>query len=428
MMTEQRTRVTRLPMGLTVASAPMAGRASVSVGLWVGVGARHETARDNGVCHFIEHMLFKGTRRRSAEAISQAVEGVGGYLNAFTGEEGTCFYARARHDQLELLLDVLSDMLLHSRFTPEEVERERGVIQEEIAMYLDQPQQHVQELLNGLMWPEQPMGRPLTGTVDSVNRLKREDLMAFHRAHFRSGATFLVAAGAVHHERLVALASRLLRGLPQGPRSSAAPVQEGQTRPAITLCTKNTEQTQIVLGLRALSRHDPRRYALRLLNTLLGENMSSRLFQIVREDHGLAYSIYSSHNLYADTGLFTISAGLDADNVTKVLRLVLGELARLRRRAPGKREFGRARDYVLGQLDLGLENTENRMQWVGEQLLGDGRVVAETTLKRRLSAVTPREVAVLARELFRPERANLALVSPLKSAVGLRRELVRGFD
>lgn len=417
------TKISRLPCGLTVASAPMPNRASVSLGFWVAAGGRHEPAAKSGVCHFIEHMLFKGTHRRSASQISQTVEGVGGYLNAFTGEEGTCFYARARHDQLELLLDVLSDMLLHSRFASRDLERERSVIKEEIAMYLDQPQQHVQELLNASIWPDHPLGRPLTGTPESVQALHRRDLLRFQQEHFTGGAAFLVAAGHIQHARFVRLAARYLRSLSPGPRQTFAPAADRQSAPRVTLQTKPVEQTQLALGFRTCSRHDPQRFALRLANTLLGENMSSRLFQVLREDRGLAYNIYSSLSHYADTGLFAISAGLDTDTVPTALSLILKELDRLRTRPPRQAEFQRARDYVLGQLDLGLENTENRMQWVGEQLVGYGRTVTQESVRRRLTAVTPAQVTTVARHFFRPERLSLAVVGPMKSAAPLRRLL-----
>jgi predicted Zn-dependent peptidase len=299
------------------------------------------------------------------------------------------------------------------------------VIQEEIAMYLDQPHQHVQELLNGLVWPDQPLGRPLTGTEKSVQGLRRLDLLEFHRNHFTGNACFLVAAGNVRHQHLVRLASRYLSALPVGPRRAFPLAQELQSSPRVTLETKDVEQTQLALGFRTCSRHDPRRYPLRLANALLGENMSSRLFQELRETHGLAYSIYSSLSHFADTGVFAISAGLDTAALPTALSLTLNELDRLRRRQPGRAEFARARDYVLGQLEIGLENTENRMQWVGEQLLGYDRVLTETGVKRRLAAVTPAQLTRVARDFFRPDQLSLALVGPLESVIPLQRKLNR---
>jgi predicted Zn-dependent peptidase len=422
-MAMKRYSVSRLPSGLTVATATMPDRASVSLGLWIGVGGRHEGTAEGGACHFIEHMLFKGTRRRSARELSQAVEGVGGYLNAFTGEENTCFYARARHDHRDQLLDVLSDMLLNSQFAPEEVDRERSVIQEEIAMYQDQPQQQVQELLHAVLWPDQPLGRPLTGTAESVARLGRPQLLQFKRALYTAETTFLVGAGRLRHDQLVRSAARWFRTYKPGLSRSVAPVREEQTRPVVRLHTKAVEQTQLALGIRTCSRHDPRRYALRLLSTLLGENMSSRLFQVLREEHGLAYSVYSSCSHYSDTGTLVISAGLDTENLRRALIMIVRELRRLASRAPGRAEFGRARDYVLGQMDLGLENSENQMNWVGEQLVSYGRVLSPAAVRRRLATVSPAELTAVARDFFRPDRFNLALVSPLKRATSLGRLL-----
>jgi predicted Zn-dependent peptidase len=416
-------RVTRLPNGLTVATASMPHMASVSLGLWVGVGSRCEPAPLNGVCHFIEHMLFKGTKKRSAKEISQAVEGIGGYLNAFTSEEATCFHSKARADRFDELLDVLADMFLRSKFDPAELAKEREVIKEEVVMYRDQPQTHVQELLNATVWPGQPLGRPITGTEKTLDAMTRADLVAWLRSNYVTGATLVVAAGNLKHRSVVNAVSRCARFFTAGKRPAFAPATVGQQKPRIHLFTKKTEQTQVALGIRTCSRHDERRYALRLLNVVLGENMSSRLFQVVREDRGLAYSIYSAASLWDDVGDLVISAGLDTDNLPKTLKLVMRELRRLAAAPPGAAELRRARDYAIGQIDLGLESTDNQMNWLGEQLLCYGKVVSPAEIKRRLSAVRAAEICAVARDFFRPERLNLALVSPLKSDKGFARLL-----
>ena len=411
-------QITHLPNGLMIATAEMPHMASVSLGFWVGVGGRYEPAELNGVSHFIEHMLFKGTKRRSAKEISQAVEGIGGYLNAFTGEESTCFYSKARHARFDELLDVLADMFLNSTFDPLEIEKERGVIKEELAMYLDQPQHHVQELLNETLWPNQPLGRPLTGTEKSLDSMTRADLLNFLRTNYVTGATLIAASGNLSHKRAVRSVARLVPRFPTGKRPRFAPSQNSQNRPRLRLFTKRTEQTQLALGLRTCSRHDERRFPLRLLNTILGENMSSRLFQVVREDRGLAYNIYSSLSFFDDTGDLVISAGLDTNNLSKTLELVLRELRRLLEAPPTAAELRRARDYVIGQIDLSLENTESQMMWLGEQLLGYGKIIPAPDIKRRLAQVTAGEIRAVARDFFRPERLNLALVSSRKSESG----------
>ncbi len=408
-------RVTQLENGLTVATAEMPQMLSVSVGLWVGVGSRYEPAPLNGVCHFIEPLLFKGTKKRSAREISEAVEGIGGYLNAFTSEEMTCFHARAGHDRFDELLDVLLDMLLNSRLVPADIAKEREVIKEEIAMSLDEPQHYVQELLNATLWPGQPLGRPITGTDKTLDAMPRSTLLDYLQESYVASNVLIVAAGRVTHRQALRAVARSARRFPNTARPRFTPARNDQQGPRVRLYTKNTEQTQIALGIRTCSRLDERRYALRLLNTILGENMSSRLFQVVREDRGLAYSIYSTPSFFSDTGDLVISAGLDTDNLVKVLRLILRELRRLREAAPSAAELRRARDYVIGQTDLSLESTDSQMNWVGEQLLGFGKVMQPAQVKRRLRVVTPGEVRAVAGDFLRPERFNLALVSPLAS-------------
>ncbi|MEI7730595.1 MAG: pitrilysin family protein [Verrucomicrobiota bacterium] len=417
-------RFTRLENGLTVATAEMPHMTSVSLGIWAGVGSRYEPASLSGVSHFIEHMLFKGTKRRTPLAISQAVEGIGGYLNAFTSEETTCFYSRARHDRFEVLLEVLGDMFLHSRFHPADIQKEREVIKEELAMYLDDPAHHVQELLNATQWPEQPLGRSITGSIQTLNGIRRKELLQFLQTHYVADRTFICAAGRVKHAPVVRAVQARFRGLPRGVPSVFAPAMPRTGGCVIEWHTKDTEQTHLALGVRTCPRHDQRRYALRLLNVILGENMSSRLFQVVREDHGLAYSIQSSVSFFHDAGDLVIGAGLDAENLPKVVRLLAQELRRLKLRAPGVTELRRARDYVLGQIEMSQENTESQMMNLGEQLAGFGKVFPVAEVKRSLTAVTCSQIHAAASEFFHPERYTLALISPLKRIKGLEKLLV----
>jgi predicted Zn-dependent peptidase len=404
---------------LTVVTAEMPHMASVSLGIWVGVGGRYEPASLSGASHFIEHLLFKGTRRRSAKRISQDVEGIGGYLNAFTTEELTCFYSKARHDRFGELLEVLMDMFLNSTFDPVEINKERNVIKEELAMYLDQPQHHVLELLNETLWPDQPLGRSLTGTPETLDAMKRRQLMDFQRRNYVSQCTLVAAAGRLKHEQVVQAVAPFARRFPLGQKPEFIPVRVKQTAPRLRLFTKAAEQTQVALGIRTCSRHDERRFAVRLLNTILGENMSSRLFQALREDRGLVYSVCSSLSFYDDVGALVISAGLDTDNLRGALRLINQELSRLKNSLIGPAELRRARDYLIGQIDLSLESTENQMMWLAEQMLGYGKTVGPDEIKRRLLKVRPSDIRAVAREFLRPEGVSLALVTPLKRDAGL---------
>jgi predicted Zn-dependent peptidase len=420
-------QISRLKNGMTVATAEMPHMASTSLGVWVGVGGRYEPAPVNGVCHFIEHMVFKGTQRRTAREISAAVEGIGGYLNAFTGEESTCFYARASHEQFSHVLEVIMDMFLNSRFAPEDIEKERGVVKEEIAMYLDQPHQHVQELLNETMWPDHPLGRPLTGTPKTLDALTRKALIEYQQGNYNARTTLVTAAGNIGHRELVSAVARYAKHVPEGKRPSFLPADPSQDRPRIKLFTKATAQMQIAMAFRLCSRHDDRRFPLRVLNAVLGDNMSSRLFQSLREDHGLAYSIHSSVHFFEDTGALTISAGLDTDNLSKAMDLIRRELRRCSSTLLTVKELRQARDYLIGQLDLTLENTENHMMWVGDHLLGYGKVHSREDIAKRVSAVTAAQVRAVAREFLIPERLSVAMVSPLKDDRVVARAIERGF-
>jgi len=414
-------QITRLKSGLTVASIDLPHAASVSIGIWVGAGGRFETREISGVAHFIEHLLFKGTNKRTAREISQAVEGLGGYLNAFTSEEQTCFYAKAHHDHFREVLEVLTDMFLNSKFDPQEIQKERNVIKEELAMYLDQPQQYVQEMLNETLWPDHPLGYPLTGTPKTLDRIGREQMLGFMKSNYLAANTLIVAAGKVAHASLVAEIKKIEGRMNCGLKPTALPVRSEQKATRVRHLKKKTEQTQVALGIRTCSRFSELRFPLRLLNTILGENMSSRLFQSVREEHGLAYSVYSSPSFFEDTGVLTVSAGLETARLRKALTLIVKELKLLRTALVSPGELRRARDYVIGQMDLSLENTENQMMWIGEQLLGHGKVFTPDEIKQKLRAVTGGEIRRVAVEFFRPERMNMALISPLEADPTLER-------
>jgi len=417
-------RLTTLSNGLRIATLTMPQTQSVSIGLWVGVGGRYEPARLSGVSHFIEHLLFKGTRRRTAREISEAVESVGGYLNAFTAEETTCFYAKAAHHHLERLADVLCDMYLHPSFAAAELEKERGVIKEEILMYRDQPQQYVHELLTETMFPKHPLGRALTGTVETVGAMSRGDVARYKSSKYLAANTIVAVAGRCYHDDVVDLFESKLgamakaRGMPQFAR-----IENRQSRPRFCVHKKETEQTQVALGVHGYSRHHPDRYALRLLSILLGENMSSRLFQVVREQHGLAYAIQSSTGFFADTGAFVISAGLDNKRLGKALRLTRRELRRIADKPPASVELENARNYALGQLKLSLESSTNQMMWLGEHLLSYGRVAEPSEVERGIKAVTAEDVQRVAADLFRANRWSAAVIGPLDDSREIRSAL-----
>ena len=402
--------LTTLSNGLRVAFIPMPQVESISIGLWIGVGGRHEAARYCGISHFIEHLTFKGTPRRSASAIARAVEGRGGYLDAYTQEELTCFHARIAAEHLSDTLELLADLYRHPRFSESDVRRERQVVAEEIAMYRDQPSHLAEDLLMEGLWARHPLGRPLTGSEATLARLSPAVLRAFHRTHYVPSATVLVLAGAVEPATALPLARRHFgRG---APGSMPAPMSAGRSvaRRPVILRAHTSEQTQLALGFRTFGRRDPRRTALKLASILLGENMSSRLFRRVREQRGWAYSISSSSVLFSDTGFFAVDAGLDGRRTRSGLELIMQELGRLAREAPSRSEWRAARDYAIGQLRLGLESPSSQMNWVGEPLLLSGRFWQPDEVESRLAAVTPEAIRDVMKAILRPERAALVLV------------------
>jgi predicted Zn-dependent peptidase len=406
---------TRLPNGLRVATVEMPNVESVAIGVWVGVGGRYEPKRLSGVSHFIEHLLFKGTKTRSARDISQAIEGRGGHFNAFTQEESTCYYARISAEHLWSALDILSDMYLNPRFAAQDIAKERGVIIEEIMMYKDQPQQLVQEMLGELLWADHALGRPLIGTAANIRRLQRAEILDFKERKYVPENTLVAVAGKVRPEGFVKHVTRQLGAVSRRPTPAFPAVSRTTPQKNVAVLSKDIEQTHIALGLRLFGRHDRRRYALKLMSIILGENMSSRLFQVIREKHGLAYSIHSSVQLCEETGVLDVQAGVDRARIPKAVELMFRELARLRDARVGARELRRAKDYARGQLRIGLESSSNQMMWVGETLTSYKRFIQPCDVIQRLEAVTEDDVQTVARDVIRARRLSVAMVSSGKS-------------
>lgn len=415
-------RLTKLKSGVRVASIEMPHMQSVSVGIWAGIGGRYESKKESGIAHFIEHLLFKGTKKRSAREIIESVEGIGGYLNAFTTEDHTCYYAKAAAPHLPAISRVLVDMYLNSQFAPDEIERERDVIREEIMMYRDQPAQHAQEMLSETMWPDHPLGRPLTGTVETISKFQRNHLMDFMRKRYNGRTTVVTVAGNTTHEEVVALFDPLLEGLKPGqvPRYARHRISSREAK--VSLFKQETEQTHLAMGFFAFGRADERRFALKLLSVILGENMSSRLFQKLREKYGFCYSVQTGMVSLSDAGLINIYAGLDPAKLQKAVRIIFDELERICQRAPGRGELRKAQDYTIGQTLMGLESTTNQMMWMGESILGYNKVLDPLEIEKRILAVTPEEVRGVACHCLAKNRLGMAIVGPVKDA-----ETVRGW-
>ncbi len=414
-------RRTVLPNGVVVLTEPMDHVRTASLGVWIATGSRYEDPAQMGVSHFIEHALFKGTATRSALDIAQAMDAIGGHLNAFTDKEHTCFYLRLLSDHLDAGMAVLADMLLHPAFEPAAMERERQVILEEISMYEDAPDDLVHDLFASTLWPGHPLGWPIAGTHGSVGALGREDLATFLSSRYRPDAALVAAAGRLTHEQVTALVERELGGW--SGRHVPVPAQAPTPRRATAFRNKEIEQVHLCLGVPGLPQAHPDRYAMAVLDTALGSGMSSRLFQEIREDRGLAYSITSYHAAYRDAGSFVVYAGTSPATGREVVRLTLEELVRVRRLGLTSGEITRAKESLKGSLMLDLETPGSRMTKLARSEQYFGRQITLDEIIADVDAVQAEDVRRLAAQMFDLDRLTLVAIGPFEQHPGLQRQL-----
>ncbi|MFI8424395.1 M16 family metallopeptidase [Streptomyces sp. NPDC085460] len=412
-------RRTTLPGGLRIVTETLPSVRSATFGIWAHVGSRDETPALNGATHYLEHLLFKGTAKRSALDISSAIDAVGGEMNAFTAKEYTCYYARVLDTDLPLAIDVVCDMLTGSLILDEDVDAERGVILEEIAMTEDDPGDVVHDLFAQTMFGDTPLGRPVLGTVDTINALSRGQIARFYKKHYDPTHLVVAAAGNVDHATVVRQVRRAFERAGALTRTDAAPIapREGsksiRTAGKVELLGRKTEQAHVVLGMPGLARTDDRRWALGVLNTALGGGMSSRLFQEVREKRGLAYSVYSYTSGFADCGLFGVYAGCRPSQIHDVLRICRDELDKVASEGLTDEEIARAVGQLSGSTVLGLEDTGALMNRIGKSELCWGTQMSVDDMLARIAAVTPDEVREVARDVL-TRRPSLSVIGPLK--------------
>jgi predicted Zn-dependent peptidase len=411
---ERNIRKTVLSNGLTVLTEVMPHLRSVSMGVWIGTGSRDEEAAVNGVSHFVEHMVFKGTTSRSAKQIAREVDTIGGNLDAFTGKEMVCFNIKVLDENVTPALDVLADLVLHPTFTPEELVREQGVILEEIKIDEDNPDYLVHEVFTQNFWKNDPLGRPILGTKKTVSSFNQQIIFDFYASRFTPRNMVFSAAGNLDHDAFVAQVEQQFSSLAASSDNLLPKRPVPVATPHITLKRKKSlEQVQLCLGVPAPPVNHSDRYGIYLLNTMLGGGMSSRLFQTVREDRGLAYSIYSEMNPFRDTGSLCIFAGIAADKTEQVLQLTMQELRRLKENTVSDGELKRAKDQLKGNIVIGLESSGSRMANLARQQMYFGRFFDVDEITREINAVTPEHIQSLAQELFRPEAIALTLLGNL---------------
>jgi len=407
--------ISTLENGVRVVAAPMRERRSVAAGIWVNIGARHEESRLGGVSHFLEHIVFKGTRSRTANQIKESIEGVGGSMNAFTSEEYTCFLAKVGRKHFESVFEVLADMVLNASMKESDVEKERTVIMEEIKMTQDQPSQLADELLSEIVWPGHPLGRPIAGTLETVGKMPRNDIEGYRNAHYQPHFITVAAAGDIDQETLVRVTRKMFPGKSDRRPDSLALFDRKQANPRVKLFSKSTEQTHLSMALHSYSKDHKDEFVLDILNVILGGNMSSRLFNEVREERGLAYDVGSYVRRYHETGAFVVSAGVDNKKPKEALEVILKELEKVTSEPVSADELRRAQDFYLGQLDLGLENSMNQMLWAGESVVTLDRCRTPEEVTRAVEAVSAEDIRRVAQSLFKTSSLNLAVVGPPKS-------------
>ncbi len=401
---------TRLPSGLRVVTEALPGLHSVTLGAWVGSGSRDEHGAEWGASHFLEHLLFKGTERLSARDIAESIESVGGEMNAFTTHEQTVFYVRVPDTQLEPAFNVLADVLWNPAFRVDDVEAERRVILEEIGMRDDTPDDLVHDLFASALFPEHPLGREVLGSEASITAMERDDIAAYHGAHYRPANVVFAAAGNLTHEKVLELVDARFPSTP-GDRPDRPRSEATAAEPTVVF-NRDTEQTHVVMGVRSFAALDPDRYALTVANQVLGGGMSSRLFQEIRETRGLAYSVFSYQASFDDAGFVAIYAGTAPEHVPETLEVIGAELDRLVTNGLSETEISAAKGHLVGSLAMSLETSASRMRRLGRSELVEGEIPSLEELIARVDAVSAGDIARAIERVFTDAPRTLAVVGP----------------
>lgn len=406
---------TILANGLRLITIPMNDNPSVTVLVMVETGSEYETKEINGISHFLEHMVFKGTPRRpKATDISRELDGLGANYNAFTGQEYTGYYAKVSATHVDRALDIIADLYLNPLLNEEDMEKEKGVIIEELRMYQDMPQRDVQDLFTSLLFGDQPAGWNVAGTEERVRSYTREQLVAYRRAHYVTAATTVVIAGSFDGARIEAEVSQSFGGMSASPKIGKTPVRDVQEAPAIALKYKETDQTHLVIGFRTFPLLDERLPTVQVLSTILGGGMSSRLWERLRDQLGMCYYIRSSHNPNTDHGDLTVSAGVDNGRVPEAVKEVLGQIKKLKDELVSDAELKKAQDYISGTTLLELETSEARAEYAGFQETLKKKIELPDELLSRIQKVTAADIQALARQIFRDRSLNMAVVGKFK--------------
>lgn len=393
-----------LPNGVRLLTEEIEHVHSVALGVWVGAGSRNENEGYEGISHFIEHMFFKGTENRTARELAESLEAVGGQLNAFTTKEFTCYFARVLDEDVNLAIDVLSDMFFNSRYDLKEIDKEKNVVIEEIKMYQDSPDELIHDLFSQYVWNNHPLGKPILGVADSINSLTRDKIMQYLDTRYTPDQVVIAVAGKINHDEIVKKLS--VFGDFKRKRFDEVGVEPvGSTfRKALS---KDTEQMNLLLGVPGVGQEDKDMYVLHILNNILGGGLSSRLFQEIREQRGLAYSVYSYHSTYVDTGLFAIYAGTSPNKTEEAIKCIIDEMNKLKKESITQDELERTKAQIKGNLYLGLESVSSRMSRLGKTELSFGRVKTAEEAVEQLEKVTVEDVRRVMERLWVKDKISI---------------------
>lgn len=404
-----------LKNGLRVIMVPLRDATSVTVLALFATGSKYETKEINGLSHFLEHMMFKGTKKRpTALAVSEELDRVGGSYNAFTGHEETGYWVKVDYTHLDLAMDVVSDMLLNSKFDKKEMDKERGVIIEEMNMVKDNPRRHVADLLYRLMYGDQPAGRDILGTKEIISKVPREELVKYYKSQYGAENMILIVAGKFDQKTILSKIEKYFKNLNLQKPQEKPKVVETQNHPEVLVNFKETDQTHIYLAFRAFDIFDERKYALSVLSLILGEGISSRLFTRIREKHGLVYSIHSGVDTATDTGSLAIYAGVNNEKVQKALTETLDEIKKIKSKGITPAELKKAKDNFKGKTLIGIETSDDWASFVGGQEIITKKILMPEEILKKINKVTNKDIVAVAREVFQNEKMNLALIGPFK--------------
>ncbi len=417
-------KLTKLSNGLRILTVPSKESLSFRITVLVNTGADFETKENNGISHFLEHMCFKGTKKRpSSFAISQELDAVGGYYNAFTSAERTGYYAKVAKQNKELALDIVSDIYLNSQFPKKEMEKEKGVIIEEVNMYKDNPQAYIWDLWEKLLYGDQAVGRSILGTKANIKSFKREDFLKYYKSQYRAKSTIVVASGNFSEKETINQIKDYFGDIKKGKGKKKELLKEKQNKPQVFIKNKKTDQTHLVLGVRGISLFDKRYYALKVLDTIFDGGMSSILFQTIREKLGVAYYIYSTISRSTDNGYWVVAAGIDNNRLEEVIMSVLEEWKKFKTQPVDIKDIKKAKSYITGKLALGLENVHNVANSFAFQALLKQEIETPAQYLRKIKQVTARDIQKVAEDLLKPQSLNLALIGPYKNKQRLQKLL-----